>query len=73
MNERSVILKIKKKKVGEIRVVVNHANQSILYVEMEREKEMRSVIIKMKIIRIDGEKCDVIKNVSQWKLNVEME
>jgi hypothetical protein len=38
MNERSVILKIKKKKVGEIRVVVNHANQSILYVEMEREK-----------------------------------
>ncbi|MBR4567853.1 hypothetical protein IKO18_05640 [bacterium] len=73
MNERSVILKIKKKKVGEIRVVVNHANQSILYVEMEREKEMRSVIIKMKIIRIDGEKCDVIKNVSQLKLNVEME
>ncbi|MBQ7616761.1 hypothetical protein IJS64_01965 [bacterium] len=73
MNERSVILKIKKKKVGEIRVVVNHANQSILYVEMEREKEMRSVIIKMKIIRIDGEKCDVIQNVSQLKLNVEME
>jgi hypothetical protein len=34
---------------------------------------MRSVIIKMKIIRIDGEKCDVIKNVSQLKLNVEME
>ena len=61
MNERSVIL------------IVNHANQSILYVEMEREKEMRSVIIKMKIIRIDGEKCDVIKNVSQLKLNVEME